>query len=130
MQRLIPVELDTRFAAMHVDALILAICGIIVTLVQTRTFSDINVEQPLLVIGAFFLYVWLSNRLFGATIGQKLLGYKIIAVEGQNPNYLLRTLCGGIALALFGITWWWNHHVKDGHYWWDRVSNTRALRTT
>lgn len=125
--RLIPVGLGTRFAALQVDYVVI----MFVIIVPITTFMPdlMIVESGLfkVIIGFWLLYSWVAGRFFGGTIGQHILGYKIIEAQGERPKYTLRLIFGFLALCLSVFTWWWNYHIKDGIYWWDRASNTRAV---
>ena len=81
----------------------------------------------MIVFGTMSLYFIIANALFSATIGQRVLGYKIIPAVDQNPHYIVRFILGFIAFFLGAITFPANRDVKDGVYWWDRESNTRAV---
>jgi len=81
----------------------------------------------LIVFGLFSLYFTIGNACFEATVGQRVLGYKIIPAIDEKPYYIVRFILGFVAFFLGFITWLGNRHVKDGTYWWDYESNTRAV---
>lgn len=72
-------------------------------------------------------YNWSLQRFTGATLGQRLFGYRIVPTGGKSPLYLLRVISG-----YFGFIWSIYTLVSDMKstddiFWWDKRSRTRAL---
>lgn len=125
--RLIPVGLRTRIAAIQIDLLLFWGALLLLRLIFSGSVYAAESDLFSLSFIAIPFYFWASNRFSGATLGQRILGYKIIAIQGSNPLYGLRVLYGTVACFLGLLTLAANHHINDGIYWWDRKSNTRAV---
>ena len=128
-RRLIPVLMDTRIVAVQIDFLSLSVVfGLPLVVMEDLHIADGILEFIFCIIFAIFsIYYWIANRFFEGSIGQRLLGYKVVPMANEKPRYLLRFLFGSIAFLLWFFTWLANRHIKDGIYWWDVKSNTRAV---
>ncbi len=118
--------METRFAALHVDGLFLFVTVLFpLRQLEKRYFTEDTTLLVFTIIAS--LYFLISSKFFAATIGQRVLGYKVIPVDGKKARYTLRMVFGLLASAMWFLTWLANRHVEDGIYWWDRVTNTRAV---
>ncbi len=124
-----PVGLWTRLWAFQIDAFLFWLIIILPTVlfVQDRLIPDGITD----IIGftILFLYFWLMPQFGKATVGQHLLGYKIVPVTGKTANYPIRILLSIPAFMMNLATLAYYQKDTTGIYWWDSLSNTRAVRT-
>ena len=95
-----PVRLWRRFAAFLADMVALF-------LVLHPLLSMIHVAAAILAgVALVFSYFWLHPVVGRATLGQYLLGYRIVPAGGVNgePEYAHRTLSAFFALCQFPVT--------------------------
>jgi uncharacterized RDD family membrane protein YckC len=82
------------------------------------------------VLVGFYLYdYWCTSR-HQATFGSYVLGYKLARAQDSQgePDWITRPL-----LSFVGMCWWPVSVLvalarRDGQFWWDRQTGTRALR--
>lgn len=92
-----------------------------------------NILIPFIIIMAIMIaYFYLHARSGRATLGQYVLGYRIVKASepGASPSYGLR-----LFLACFGMCWWPVSIFlalgnRNHAFWWDALSDTRAVRVT
>ncbi|MEP3654410.1 MAG: RDD family protein [Litorimonas sp.] len=81
---------------------------------------------------AFLAYFWLLPKFGRATLGQYMMGYRIVPADESRPKCLWRLayVCGtAIMWPLFLFSWFMLRNDDIGIYWWDRKSSTRAVST-
>jgi hypothetical protein len=84
----------------------------------------------LVVMWGCFQYFYQHAKLQKATLGQFIMGYKIVScAEKGKPQYLRRVFEGAIAWVFWPIMLFKYAKNKDGIFWWDESTNTRAVRT-
>ncbi len=76
-----------------------------------------------------FYYFYKHAKLQRSTAGQFILGYTIVPVNDPylSPKYMNRTFGAAFAGAIWPITLLAMSRRKDGIFWWDQDSNTRAV---
>ncbi len=121
-----PVRLWRRFAAFLADMVALF-------LVLHPLLSMIHVAAAILAgVALVFSYFWLHPVFGRATLGQYLLGYRIVPAGEVNgePEYAHRTLSALFALCQFPVTFISasQDDAAPGTYHWDRESHTQAVR--
>ena len=124
------VGLMRRYYAMIIDIILLLL--MIAPVVNAfLKFVDglLFVKALLLIMSLIILYFWSLTRFFKRTVGQFFLGYKVIAAETGTPHYFKRVIFGLVAWIFSGFTVIEALLDFDCIYWWDRKSNTRAIRT-
>ncbi len=119
----------TRFWAFQIDLILLTIFVISpgVVFIENRFIPEGIFDA--IGFALLILYFWGSNRFFAGTLGQRLMGYKVIPANGKAPRYAARLMYGFIAQAFWLRTIFNGKPTEDGIYWWDVKSNTRAVST-
>jgi uncharacterized RDD family membrane protein YckC len=80
---------------------------------------------------AGFAYFGLSWRRGGQTLGMRAWRLRLLDAHGRVPGWpslVLRYLVAGIALAAFGLGYWWAWFDPQRRTWHDLASGTRVLR--
>ena len=102
-----------RAQALVVDALILFVVWLLVALVWylvlvgAGSFSEITPQsptaQPLWVLAAVAvpLYFWLTEAIWGRTLGMRAFGLRVVAVSGRRPGVLATF----VRTALMVVDW-------------------------
>lgn len=124
------VDLMTRFWASQIDFFALCIFFIApsVYLIEDRFIPNGLFD----IIGFIFIFLYFSAlpRFGRATIGQKLMGYRILPIENQTPQYEYRVFYGIVANMLSILTYFEYRNSKTNVFWWDRKSHTLAVYVT
>ena len=77
------------------------------------------------------VYVTLSWRGGGQTLGMRPWRLRVVAADGGTPTWravMLRYLVGTASLLLGGLGFWWAWIDRDRLTWHDRASGTRIRR--
>lgn len=100
-----------------------------------RTFyrkTDLILWGFFLPLFAAIIYYFYKHAQIGkATVGQFIMGYTIIPTgdNKKEAKYIQRIMGGTLAACVWPITLLKFRKIKDGIFWWDEQSNTRAVRT-
>lgn len=77
-----------------------------------------------------FAYFYLHARIGRQTLGQYVLGYRVVRADqaGPSPAYALRVI-----LSFLGLCWWpisviFALFKPDKAFWWDALTGTRVVR--
>lgn len=120
-----PVRLWRRFAALVID--LSALYMILDPVLRPLAF----VWGALIGIGLVFSWFWLQAQAGRATLGQTVMGYRIVPMEGANgePEFAFRAIMGFVGLCLWPVTFIAasQKDATPGTYFWDRQSNTQAV---
>lgn len=119
-----PVRLWRRFCALMLD--LMALFFVLHPLMSQLVVAAAIVFGVVLV----FCYFWLHARAGRASLGQYVMGYRIVAADGPGePEYAHRTLSAFVALCLWPVTFVSasQDDSTPGTYHWDRESHTRAV---
>ena len=129
-------DLTTRCVALFIDyaflTTVLTLSGKISTPLVLNTISELL--TPLVVIGTLS-YFWLPPKFGKATLGQYVMGIRIVAARYEKPNYILRFCLGFISLWFWVLTILWRFagmfqlRKQSNIFWWDRHSQTRMIMT-
>ena len=118
-----------RFQAMLYDICVIIICILwpAASLLQGSVPFDKRAVTALVIF--WVAYQWASQRFTGASLGQRLAGYKILATKTGRPQFFLRVIYGYVALFFSSPTMIFTPQNTDNVYWWDRKTHTRAVKT-
>jgi hypothetical protein len=84
-----------------------------------------------LMFPGIFYYFYKHHSLGRETVGQYILGYKIIPASNDSPPNYKRRLGDCLVVGVFWLLVpLLTRGIKNGVYPWDKRSNTRAVRTT
>ena len=139
-----------RFAAFYIDFSIILTCLIpLIALPQlliessiVGTFhwsvnrSFVRESDSIYMIPAFlfslvliFYYFYKYPKLGNQTVGQYVLGYKIVALKGSmvEPSYGLRVVYSYMGLCIWPISVYYSLQSSNRTFWWDNITNTKAV---
>lgn len=139
-----PAPLRMRFADNALDTLFLALLQAVVILwfVHSTVFSILLMSShsqyfwrmilSLLQLGGYFLYYFICEYYWGATLGKKLCRLKVVNEDGTKPSsktIVQRTLSRFLPFEL--ISFFFTDKDENGNMtrmWHDVLSNTRVVR--
>lgn len=79
-------------------------------------------------VALIYILFWLPPKLGRATPGQYVMGYRIVP-DSDVPRFGMRPLLIFVVHASVHIWIWFDARGRnDGHFWWDRVTGTRAMK--
>ncbi len=95
-------NLTTRCVALFIDYVLWsALLNLSGTLSTPQLIGPSSEAFTLLNFCLVYSYFWLLPRFGKATLGQYVMGIRVMAARYEKPNYLLRTFLGLISL------WFW-----------------------
>lgn len=142
------VDIWRRLIAYLIDFFGAAIVGLVVMgaalqliafmVFGTTDLSVIDSSDPIAgvlglcgLLGGFalmYFFLWLPPKLGRATPGQYVMGYRIVS-NSDVPQFAMRPVLIFVAHASAHIWIWFDARGRnDGHFWWDRVTGTRAVK--
>ena len=127
-------NLTTRSVALFIDYAFWNIVFIVSGKISTPLVLSAIPEllTPVISIG-ILAYFWLPPKFGKATLGQYVMGIRIVAAEYEKPNYILRLFLGFISLWFWVLTLVWRFvgmfqlQEQSNVLWWDRHSQTRTV---
>jgi len=121
----ISASLLRRWYAMLIDT------GLLVTFIvwPAAVLVDSKIQSGMffffLLASLWTSYQWCFQRFCGASVGQRLVGYRIVSAETGTPLYLIRIVFAYIGF-IFGYRTLLSKNTNN-IYWWDKRTHTRAF---
>ena len=92
--------------------------------------TDVIAILPGILLAQFSLiiYFYLHAAKNRQTIGQYILGYRVLPVIGSQPKYASRSFYAVIGMCMWPISTYMAARRLDKAFWWDRASGTKVQR--
>ena len=112
-----------RFAAAFVDALVLAVPGLVFVLIFNDAIA--NLLSLIIAIGYF---TYFEGGPTGQTVGKKALGIRVIDFKAGGPigygRGLLRYVARYLSALVFGLGYFWMIWDAEKQTWHDKIAGT------
>jgi hypothetical protein len=76
---------------------------------------------------ALFLYFYQHERLGRPTVGQYVLGYRVVPTSDGKPNYALRVLLSFVGLCIWPVSMILASRNSHKAFWWDGATGTKVV---
>lgn len=131
-----PAPLWRRLAAAVYDALLLIALWMVALWLDVVMRDALGLDRNwpalrayLFLLGLFFFgWFWTHG---GQTLGMRAWRLRLLDAQGRVPGWpalALRYVVAGVALAAFGLGYWWAWLDPQRRTWHDLASGTRVLR--